>query len=140
MSSKDLEKEDPQDQSHEEKIYEIEVSEDEAEELKYGASKDKVNVKRLTVYVIMVVATIWSLQFIAINLMKYNSFTISENTSQNSKFYLIDSLRTHADHVLDTYGIINLQKGTYRIPIDSAMALYVRENQHQSTSSAPAGK
>ena len=137
MSSKDLDK-DPQEQSHEDKIYEIEVSDDEAEALNYGATKDKVNVKRLSVYAVVVVATILTLDIVAVNLMKYNSFTISNTTSQNSKYYLIDSLRTHADHILDTYGIENLQKGIYRIPIDSAMALYVRENQNQS--SEPASK
>ena len=131
MSSKDLDK-DPQDQSQEEKIYEIEVSEDEAEALNYGATKDKVNVKRLSLYVIMVVVTIVSLDIIATNLMKYNSFTIAEKTSQNSQYYLIDSLRTHADHILNSYGIENLKKGIYRIPIDSAMALYVRQNQNQN--------
>jgi hypothetical protein len=135
MSSKDLDK-DPQEQSHEDKIYEIEVSEDEAEALNYGATKDKVNVKRLSVYAVVVVATILTLDVIAVNLMKYNSFTISNTTSANSQYYLIDSLRTHADHILDTYGIENLQKGIYRIPIDSAMALYVRENQNQSSESA----
>lgn len=137
MSSKDLNK-DPQDQSHEDKIYEIEVSDDEAEALEYGATKDKVNVKRLSVYVIVVVATILALDFIAINLMKYNSFTISENTYKNSQYYMIDSLRTHADHILNSYGIIDLQKDTYRIPIDSAMALYVRESQNRSTNSSAA--
>lgn len=135
MSSKDLDK-DPQEQSQDEKIYEIEVSDDEAEALNYGATKDKVNVKRLAVYAVIVVATILTLDIVAVNLMKYNSFTIAQNTSQSSKYYLIDSLRTHADHILDTYGIVNLQKGIYRIPIDSAMALYVRENQNQSSESA----
>ncbi len=135
MSSKDLDK-DPQEQSQEDKIYEIEVSDDEAEALNYGATKDKINVKRLSIYAIVVVATILTLDIVAVNLMKYNSFTISNTTYQNSKYYLIDSLRTHADRVLDTYGIENLQKSIYRIPIDSAMALYVRENQNQSSESA----
>ncbi|HKI45387.1 MAG TPA: hypothetical protein VKA08_08670 [Balneolales bacterium] len=135
MSSKDLDK-DPQEQSQDDKIYEIEVSDDEAEELSYGATKDKVNVKRLSVYAIVVVATILTLDIVAVNLMKYNSFTISNTTSENSQYYLIDSLRTHADHILGTYGIENLQKGIYRIPIDSAMALYVRENKNQSSESA----
>lgn len=127
MSAKDLKNK--KDDSSEE--YDIEVvGQDYIDAIEHGVTPDNLNLKRLIFWLLSGLSILVISAIIAAKLYQYDSFDIRNHTSVESTQYLVTAKRRHVHQVLSTYGIINEQKGIYRIPIDSAMKYYVEENQN----------
>ena len=128
MSSKDLKNN--QDKNSEDEIYELESSnEDFIHAVETGVTEDKLNLKRLLFWTLLGLGIVIVIIITSYNIYNYNQFEISNQVQSQSKDYDITQLRAKDDKILNTYGIVNKEKGIYHIPIDSAMAIYVRENQ-----------
>lgn len=111
--------------------YEIEVvGQDYIDAIEKGVTPDNLNLKRLIFWLLSGLSVLVISAVIAANLFQYDSFSIRNQTSVESTQYQVTAKRKHVKQVLDSYGIINEQKGIYRIPIDSAMKYYVEENQN----------
>ncbi len=131
MSSKDLDKN--QDQNPEDEIYELQSSSQEfIHSVETGVTEDKLNLKKLVFWTVLGISIVIVIIITAYNIFNYNQFEISKQVQDQSTDYDITQLRVKDDKILNTYGIVDKEKGIYHIPIDSAMAIYVRENQQNS--------
>lgn len=128
MSSKDLEN--SKDQNPEDEMIKLETtSKDFIHSVEMKATEDNINIKRLVFWGVLGVVVIIISVITCFYVFRYSKYEINKQIQGNSENYQITELRKKDDQILDSYGIINKEKGIYHIPIDSAMAIYVRENQ-----------
>ncbi len=82
---------------------------------------DQLNYKRLTFW--SVFGTILVLIFVQalFEMNKYNERITQERVSAESEFYQVNDLRKEAQQQLESFGVVDLENGIYRIPIDSAI-------------------
>lgn len=93
-----------------------------AESLEHGVMFDKLNYKRLTFW--SVLGTILVIIFVQslFEMYQYNKQSIEERVSAASgEFYKVNQLKKEARKELNSFGVVNLEEGTYRIPIDSVL-------------------
>ncbi|MGF1669861.1 MAG: transposase [Balneolaceae bacterium] len=106
----------------------IDVSTEEfSDSMKFGASFDNLNIKRLTFWTVF--GTFLVLIMI-IGLLKVYDFTITttqKNVAAESIFYDISELKERDNETLNSFGVVDPEEGIYRIPIDSAISLMVKE-------------
>lgn len=92
-----------------------------------GYEKRDVNVRNLVLVtiiciIIVVVAAIWVRSFFT----RVTEETVYQMVLKPGSLTL-QELRTHEDEALNKYRIIDITKGIYQIPIDSAMVILSRE-------------
>lgn len=99
----------------------LDISDDEvAEAVQYGVMFDKLNYKRLV---------FWSLFGIILliifvqALFEMNQYNVrQEQIAQGSQSFESLELKKEAREQLNSFGVVNLEEGIYRIPIDSAIS------------------
>ncbi len=113
-----------QDQSIEQPDDKVDVeitSERVADSVEHGVMDDKLNYKRLVFWsvfgVILVVIFVRGL----IEMYQYNMQTNQERVSSESEYYQVNQMKREARQQLDSFGVVDLENGIYRIPIDSAI-------------------
>lgn len=100
----------------------LDVSDEEvAESLDYGVMFDKLNYKRLIFWgafgVILLVIFVKAL----VEMNQYNIQTAEQQVG--GEFYEVSQLKEEARERLNTFGVVNLEEGIYRIPVDSAISI-----------------
>ena len=99
-----------------------------------GYEKRDVNVRNLVlIAVICVVIVVAAMFWVWTYFVRVTEETVYQMVLRPGSLTL-QELRAHEDEALNKYRIIDLGKGIYQIPIDSAMALVARE-----ASRGPAG-
>ncbi|HKJ46103.1 MAG TPA: hypothetical protein VJ991_09780 [Balneolales bacterium] len=131
MSSKDLDN--SKELNPEEGNFQIEDEEEFIHSLDEGVTEDTLNLKRLVFWVVTGLSLVVMLIIIAYNIYTYNSYEIEQQVNDQSVNYQISQKRAQEHQILTSYGIVDLKKGLYRIPIDSAISLYVKENQNTNS-------
>lgn len=104
-----------------EESVDLQVTEEFANDYEYGATPDHLNYPRLifwsmfgtSVVVLMIVSIFYIHDF------TYQSF--GQQQSSESIYYSIGELQERDQVILDSYGVVDLEEGIYRIPIDSAI-------------------
>jgi transposase-like protein len=94
-----------------------------SDSVNFGASIDNLNIKKLTFWTIF--GTFLILVMI-VGIIEIYDFTIStsqQDVAKESTFYDISELRERDKETLNSYGVVDLDEGIYRIPIDSAISL-----------------
>jgi len=96
--------------------------EDVSSSLQVGAMLDDLNYKRLifwsTFGVILLVIMVRAL----IAIFQANAQTMQEETAAQSQFYKVTEMKAQARDRINSFGVVNLDKGIYHIPIDSAIS------------------
>lgn len=92
-----------------------------ANSVEHGVMDDKLNYKRLIFW--SVFGTILVVIFVRglIEMYQYNMQVTQERVSSESEYYQVNQMKKEAQEQLDSFGVVDLENGTYRIPIDSAI-------------------
>lgn len=127
--------EEPEEVEHpeeEQEEFDVVVSdEDVADSMNMGVMLDNLNYKRLIFWsvfgVVLFVIFVQSL----VEIYKYNERTVQEQVASNSQFHHINELETEARDKINSFGVVNPDKGIYRIPIDSAIDEMAADQNNQ---------
>lgn len=105
---------------HEEIDVEI-TSQKVANSVEHGVMDDKLNYKRLVFW--SVFGTVLVLIFVKalFEMFQYNQQLTQERVSAESEYYQVNQLKKEANEQLDSFGVVDLENGIYRIPIDSVI-------------------
>lgn len=92
-----------------------------AEAVEFGAHHDELNYKSLIGWstfgtVLVIVIVVWLIQF-----SQDAYFDAQEQASFNSEDVDLQQLRAKDAETLSTFGVVDLEEGVYRIPIDKAI-------------------
>lgn len=106
----------------------LEVTDEFADHYEYGVTPDKLNYGRLTFWSIF--GTVVILLFIVAIMFTYQyTFQSSgQQASEQSQFYDINELQEREQMKLSSFGVVDLEEGVYRIPIDSAIARIAKDS------------
>ncbi len=102
----------------------VDISTDDEElisAVEHGVMNDDLNFKRLLFWtglgtVLIVIFIIGAVQF-----SQYSLFETQKKVSAEDSPSDIKELKAEQNKILDTYGVVDLEEGIYRIPIDSAI-------------------
>jgi len=100
----------------------VEVTDQElADSVEHGVMQDRLNYKRLIFW--SVFGTILVIVFVRglYEMYQYNTQVTQERVSSESEYYQVNQMKKEARQQLDSFGVVDLENGTYRIPIDSAI-------------------
>lgn len=112
-----------------EETVDLEVSNSKlARSLSLGVMSDELNYKRLVFWCILGMALVLIFIFALFEMYEYNSDVTQDRILESSEYYDINQLRTEGEETLSTFGVVDLEEGIYRIPIDSAMNDIAGEN------------
>src|SRR5690625_619585 len=106
---------------HDTKSIDITISDEEvSNSIEHGVMFDNLDYKRLMFWsvlgIILVIIFIQGL----FDMFEYNKQTLEDRVSARSgEFYQSNQLKKEAEEKLTNFGVVNLEEGTYRIPIDS---------------------
>ena len=101
----------------------LDVSEDFAKSVEYGATFDHLNYNRLTFWSLFGSVVI-VLFIVAIMFMhEYTRTSSIQDRSEQSVYYDIEQLNRTDRLKLDSFGVVDPDEGIYRIPIDSAITI-----------------
>lgn len=101
---------------------EVEITDPEiADSVDTGVMLDRLNIKRLAFWsilgIILVLIFIQSLY----EMNQYNTQVTQQRVSAESQYYQVNQLKEEARNRLSSFGVVDLENGIYRIPIDSAI-------------------
>jgi hypothetical protein len=95
-----------------------------------GVMEDKIDIKIVTLWTVILTVIVVILCAIAFNLYKHYKFEREFQQAVNSEYRELNALKQNARTVLSTKDIADEESGFYQIPIDSAMTLIVRDYQN----------
>ncbi|MEX0995134.1 MAG: hypothetical protein WD599_06355, partial [Balneolaceae bacterium] len=91
-------------------------------EVEYGVSYDNLNYGRLTFWMVFGTGFVILAILTLMAIYQYSSTTIQQQVSEQSEYYQLRDLREREQDILSSFGVVNLEEGIYRIPIDSAIS------------------
>ncbi len=105
------------------------ATEEFANDYEFGATPDKLNYSRLffwsifgTVVILLIIVSIF-------NLHDYTYDGVIQQSSEESMYYDIDQMEASSKEHLNSFGVVDLEEGIYRIPIDSAITKIAEESE-----------
>lgn len=107
----------------------VSATEEFANDYEYGATPDNLNYNRLFFWSIFGTAVILIFIIAIFNVYEFTFQGIGQQTAESSQFYDINELRENDRERLNSFGVVDLEEGIYRIPIDSAIANMAEESQ-----------
>lgn len=97
------------------------------EYLSYGVMHDKHNIKNLTFWSVLGIV-IFGVLLVGIFYMYHsNKLIFTEEASVRSEHQEVARMKQQAQERLTSFGVIDEEEGIYHIPIDSAITLYIDE-------------
>lgn len=99
-----------------------------AESISKGVMEDKLNYERLIFWSVLGTVLLVIFVYALFEMFQYNTDVTRDRILENSEFYEINQLKTQGEETLSTYGVVDLEEGIYRIPIDSAISDIANEN------------
>ncbi|MCH8494707.1 MAG: hypothetical protein LAT57_03625 [Balneolales bacterium] len=93
------------------------------ESIRYGASHDELNYKKLFAFFFIGIFVALLLVIASIVLFRYAAFQKSQEAAINAQFYELDDLRAKDNQILTTFDVVDENAGTFRVPVDSAFTL-----------------
>ncbi len=113
--------------SEDESEISIEVTDDYAKAVEYGATFDTPNYKRIVFWSAFGSAVILLIILSVFYVHNYTTSTALTQASQGSQFYNIEQMKEDDRETLNTFGVVDPEEGIYRIPIDRAISEIVNE-------------
>lgn len=100
----------------------VEVDDPEIEKsISHGVMHDKLNYKRLVFWSVLGIILVLIFVQALVEMYQYNVDVTQERISANSEYYQVNQLKREAEETLNSFGVVDLENGVYRIPIDSAI-------------------
>lgn len=100
----------------------VEISSEQvAESVDHGVMADKLNYKRLVFW--SVFGTVLVIIFVRalFEMYQYNMQLTQERVSSESEYHQVNKMKEEGQQQLNSFGVVDLENGIYRIPIDSAI-------------------
>lgn len=92
-----------------------------ADSLEYGVMFDNLNIRMLVSWsvlgIVLVVLFILALQ----EMYEYNRLVSDDAAMESTEYYEVNQQKQQAEETLNSFGVVDLENGVYRIPIDSAI-------------------
>lgn len=118
---KESEKTVPEKQQNVEKEVDLEVADEElSASIQHGVMYDKLNIRRLAFWSILGIVLVLLFVQALIEMYQYNR-DISQEAASSTEFYQVNQQNKEATETLNSFGVVDLENGIYRIPIDSAI-------------------
>lgn len=95
------------------------------EAVNFGAEHDNVSVGNLFKWTLIVALIVLGLIFTGFELYKSYSFKTAEEQAILTTYDQLDAYKTTVQSRLNSYGIVNEQKGIYHLPIEKAIDLTI---------------
>lgn len=95
--------------------------------VQHGVHEDKLNYKRLTFWSVLGTALVIIIIALLIPFSQMTLFSAQMDASANSTPVEIRELRAQDQETLNSFGVVDLENGIYRIPIDSAISKIATE-------------
>lgn len=100
----------------------IDMPDDElADSMQHGVMYDKLNYKRLTFWSVLGVILVIVFVQALFEMYQYHMDTTQLRVSSESEYYQAKELKENAEEQLNTFGVVDLEEGTYRVPVDSVI-------------------
>jgi hypothetical protein len=99
------------------------ATEDFESSVEFGATRDDLNIGRLTFWTIFGTSVILLIVVAIMNIYEYSFTSADQLQSERSQFYNIQNIEQEAQAHLNSFGVVDLEEGIYRIPVDSAIAI-----------------
>lgn len=95
--------------------------------VQHGVHEDKLNYKKLTFWSVLGTALVIIIIALLIPFSQMTLFNAKMDASANSTPVEIRELRAQDQETLNSFGVVDLDNGIYRIPIDSAISKIAAE-------------
>ncbi len=104
------------------KTADVNISDDElADSMQHGVMYDKLNYKRLTFWSVLGVILVIVFVQALFEMYQYHMDTTQLRVSSESEYYQSKELKEDAEEKLNTFGVVDLEEGIYRMPVDSVI-------------------
>lgn len=105
-----------------EESVELEVTDSNlAESISLGVMSDKLNYNRLIFWCVLGTVLVVIFVYALFEMYQFNADVTRDRILEGSEYYQVNQLRNQGEETLSTYGVVDLEEGIYRIPIDSAI-------------------
>lgn len=105
----------------------LEASEIFAESVRFGAVRDILNYPRLVFWSAFGTIVILIMVLAIMAVYEYTFTGAQQDRATESQYYNISEIQQKERATLESYGVVDIEEGIYRIPIDSAMTLIAEE-------------
>lgn len=114
--------EDEEESVEEENEVDVEVSDQKVvDAFEHGVMLDQLNYKRLVFWSVFGIILVSIFVQALYEMYQYDQQVIQERVSAESQYYQATQLKNEAQDHLESFGVVDLENGIYRIPIDSAI-------------------
>jgi len=104
-------------------MVDIEVNNQEiASSVDHGVMFDNLNYKRLVFWTVLGLVMLLIIVQSLIELFQFNSQSLQDRVSAESgEYYQAVQQKQKAKKRINSFGVVNLEEGTYRVPVDSVL-------------------
>lgn len=95
----------------------------------YGVSHDNINLRTVSFWLVLGVVMVIIILFGVYNIYSYNQFLSSKQAAINSEYHELEDRRQRERQMLTAFELMDEESRRYRIPVDSAMTLMVRQQE-----------
>lgn len=92
-----------------------------ARSVEHGVMDDQLNYKRLISWSVLGVILVAIFVKGLIEMFQYNETLIQERVSADTEFYQVNQLKREARDKINSFGVVDLENGVYRVPVDSVI-------------------
>ncbi|MDZ7682309.1 MAG: hypothetical protein U5J63_11520 [Fodinibius sp.] len=115
---------------HKGEAVDVEVSDQRvAQSVEHGVMDDKLNYKRLVFWSVFGIILVLIFVKALYEMNQYNAQSTQERVSADSEYYQANQMKREAREQLNSFGVVDLENGIYRIPIDSAITQMAGDEQ-----------
>lgn len=100
-----------------------------ASDYEFGATPDKLNYNRLFFWTIFGTSVILLFIVSIFYVYDYSFQNTGQQSAESSQYYNINQLQETSRERLNSFGVVDLEEGVYRMPIDSAITRIVQDSE-----------
>lgn len=93
-----------------------------ADAVSHGVMSDNLNYKKLTFWAALGTSIVVIFVIGLVVFSQYSLFEAQKNVSSRTTFADVNELHAKQKQELNSFGVVDIEKGLYRIPIDSAIS------------------
>lgn len=115
--------------SDDEESVDLEVTEELANDYNFGATPDKLNYPRLTFWSIFGTSVMLIIVVAIFYIYDYTFDGAGQAASESSEYYQIGQIMERDQNKLNSFGVVDLEEGVYRMPIDSVITRMATDSE-----------
>lgn len=100
-----------------------------ADSVESGVMLDQLNYKRLIFWSVFGIILVLIFVQALFEMYQYDTQVTKERVSAESEYYQANQMKQEARQELESFGVVDLENGIYRIPIDSAISQMADEEE-----------